>query len=191
MAQEATKDRLIDATVRLLKQRGPSGTGTAQILERSRTQRGSLYFFFPEGKDDLVREAVRAAGAEIAADITAAFTLDLPLPERMDRYFATIAESLTADDFQLGCAVGATTLDLAAVNPSIQAVTGEVFRSWIDAVDGYLRAGGASAMQARSLAAAFVAAIEGATLIARAMRDIEPLLATGRAMSAATANATR
>lgn len=189
MAQEATKDRLVDATIRLLKERGPSGTGTAQILEQSRTQRGSLYFFFPDGKDQLVRNAVVVAGAEIAADIAAVFDLDIGLPERMHRYFEVIAQGLLNDDFRLGCAVGATTLDLAAVNPTMQAATSEAFTAWITSVAGYLRAGGMEASKASSLAMAFVAAIEGATLLARALRDVEPLLATGWAMSAATADA--
>jgi len=64
MASE-TRTRMIETTARLLQHRGYHGTALSDILAASAAPRGSLYFHFPGGKDQLVIEATRAA-AELA-----------------------------------------------------------------------------------------------------------------------------
>ena len=56
-----TRVRLIETTARLLQHRGYHGTSLSDILEASGAPRGSLYFHFPGGKDQLAIEATRAA----------------------------------------------------------------------------------------------------------------------------------
>src|SRR5215207_2078215 len=61
------RDRLIETTGRLLRQQGYSGTGLNQILAESGAPKGSLYFYFPGGKEELV-----AAALQRSDDLTAA-----------------------------------------------------------------------------------------------------------------------
>ena len=56
-----TSARMIEATARMLQHRGYHGTALSDILEASGAPRGSLYFHFPGGKDQLAIEATRAA----------------------------------------------------------------------------------------------------------------------------------
>ncbi len=156
-----TRERLVHATAILLSEMGPSGTGTAQILNAADAPRGSFYHHFPGGKDELVQAAVRSAGDETA--------------ERIREV--------------LGCAVGATTLDMAATSAAVRETTFDVFMSWIATITSYLSAGGVPSEQARPLALNFLSAVEGATMIARALRDEAPLRAAGEAMRDATIRA--
>jgi len=55
-----TRTRMIETTARLLQHRGYHGTSLNDILEQSGAPRGSLYFHFPGGKDQLAIEATRA-----------------------------------------------------------------------------------------------------------------------------------
>ena len=56
-----TRTRMLETTARLLQHRGYHGTALSDILEASGAPRGSLYFHFPSGKDQLVVEATRLA----------------------------------------------------------------------------------------------------------------------------------
>ena len=55
---------MLETTARLLQHRGYHGTALSDILEESAAPRGSLYFHFPGGKDQIVMEATRAAVAK-------------------------------------------------------------------------------------------------------------------------------
>jgi AcrR family transcriptional regulator len=184
-----TRERLVHATAILLSERGPSGTGTAQILNAADAPRGSFYHHFPGGKDELVQAAVRSAGDETAERIREVFESSLDLPGRMAQYFDVVASQLRQDGFLLGCAVGATTLDMAATSAAVRETTFDVFMSWIATITSYLSAGGVPSEQARPLALNFLSAVEGATMIARALRDEAPLRAAGEAMRDATIRA--
>src|SRR5258706_6775272 len=89
-----TRERLVHATAILLSERGPSGTGTAQILNAADAPRGSFYHHFPGGKDELVQAAVRSAGDETAERIREVFESSLDLPGRMAQYFDVVARQL-------------------------------------------------------------------------------------------------
>lgn len=184
-----TRDRLIEATARLLSEKGPSGTGTAQILETGNAPRGSFYFHFPDGKDELVRAAVESAGAATLRQLRQVFEADLALPDRVERYFQVVANGLSDGDFQFGCAVGATALDLAAVSMTMQDAIAGVFGSWIATIADHLRAGGVEDEPASVLATTFVSTLEGATMLARALRSTAPLHAAGQTLRAATLQA--
>ncbi|MEV4899042.1 TetR/AcrR family transcriptional regulator, partial [Nonomuraea sp. NPDC055795] len=60
-----TRERLLDATQDLVEAAGYSGAGLNQVIALSGAPRGSLYFHFPGGKDQLVAESVRRAGRHI------------------------------------------------------------------------------------------------------------------------------
>ena len=62
-----TRTRMLETTARLLQHRGYFGTALSDILAASGAPRGSLYFHFPGGKDQLVIEATRLAVEETSA----------------------------------------------------------------------------------------------------------------------------
>src|SRR5262245_34700403 len=59
---DETKARMIAATRDLLECGGYSAAGLNQIIAASGAPRGSLYFHFPGGKDQLITESARQAG---------------------------------------------------------------------------------------------------------------------------------
>jgi AcrR family transcriptional regulator len=183
-----TRERLIDATVDLLRIKGPTAAGTQEILARAAAPRGSFYFHFPDGKTQLIAEAVgRASEATREAVFTAASDGSAPLPERVERFFAAVAAELEANDYDLGCAVGATVLEASAGSPDLRAAARTAFESWTSVWAEYLMAEGMARERAEQLADTIVAGVEGATMMARASRDSAPLARVGTALRAAVA----
>jgi AcrR family transcriptional regulator len=55
-----TKPRMIERAVVLLAKKGLQGTSFSEVLEASGAPRGSLYYHFPGGKEELVLVALTA-----------------------------------------------------------------------------------------------------------------------------------
>src|SRR4051794_35901527 len=58
-----TKERLVEATAELFRLQGYAGTGVKQIVEAAGAPFGSMYHFFPDGKEELGAETIRWSGA--------------------------------------------------------------------------------------------------------------------------------
>ena len=58
----STRDRILTATNELFRRNGYNGTSVKQITIAAQVPMGSLYHFFPEGKDQLAREAIETSG---------------------------------------------------------------------------------------------------------------------------------
>lgn len=185
-----TRERLIDATVELLRLKGPTAAGTNEILARAVAPRGSFYFHFPDGKSQLLVEAVgRAAEVTRRAVFTSASDGSVSLPERVEMFFGAVSDELVADDYELGCAVGATVLEASATSPDLRAASQAAFASWTSVWTEHLMAEGIARERAEQLADTIIAGVEGATMMAKASRDVAPLERVGAAVSAAVAAA--
>ncbi|AYF78377.1 TetR/AcrR family transcriptional regulator [Nocardia yunnanensis] len=171
-----TRDRLLDATQELVEAGGYFGTGLNQVIARSGAPRGSLYFHFPGGKDQLVGESVRRAGAAIGDSLGALADSELSTPEFVAAVLRQLGERLESSAWRQGCPVATVALETAASHDSIQEACSEVYASWEDA----LRARLAGQPGGDDLVTAILALIEGALLLARAHRSREPLERVGR-----------
>ena len=58
-----TRQRMAEGAALLLAKHGPQGTAFSDVIELTGAPRGSIYHHFPEGKDQLVSEAVALSGA--------------------------------------------------------------------------------------------------------------------------------
>ncbi|MEV6254441.1 TetR/AcrR family transcriptional regulator [Nocardia sp. NPDC051911] len=175
-----TRGKLVDAARTLVERHGYYGAGLNQILAASGAPRGSLYFHFPGGKDELVATAVAQAGKEIAALIDAIEPGDAA--EAASRLLRAFGDRLEASGWQQGCPVATVALDVAAANDPIQAECAAAYAAWEQALRIRLRADGRD--DADDLAAAVLAMVEGALLLARAQRSREPLERVERTLRA-------
>ena len=68
-----TRERIIEASRALFMERGYSASGLKQISQASAAPIGSLYHFFPGGKEELAAETLRSSGAAYQALVEAVF----------------------------------------------------------------------------------------------------------------------
>jgi TetR/AcrR family transcriptional repressor of lmrAB and yxaGH operons len=176
---EETRARMVDATARLLMTQGFHGTGLGQVLEEARAPKGSLYFHFPGGKEELAAEAVRKSAAAWREAVLAVVTAS-PNPLRAIRNVCELlATRLETSGFQDGCPVATIALEAAPTSDLIHEATHEAYRTWQGIIEGRMRALGVPAARAERLATTVLAAIEGALVLAKASRSGEPLRRVG------------
>ncbi|WP_027134345.1 TetR/AcrR family transcriptional regulator [Geminicoccus roseus] len=169
-----TRTRILETTARLLQHRGYHGTSLNDILSESGTPRGSLYFHFPGGKDQLVLEATRATVEETTRALGDALALGPTLGVR--RYTEMAARLMRETDFAFGCPVAPVILDGTAALTDLAAICREAFETWDGMLQDAFVAAGMAPERATAIALMVSAAIEGALVMARAARDEGPLM---------------
>src|SRR3978361_1626550 len=121
-----TRARMVAGAARLLAQRGLQETSFSGVLELTGAPRGSIYHHFPDGKDQLVAEAVDLAGAHAIRLIEQSAG---KAPAQIVRDFIAMWRAvLVHSDFQAGCSVVAVTV--ASDSPGLLAHAADVFRAW-------------------------------------------------------------
>src|SRR5437762_12056667 len=108
------KQRFVAAAIDLFQRRGYHGTGLNQIVAESGAPRGSLYFHFPGGKEELASEAVAEAGGVIAAGAAEALSQAGDPAAAVRQLAEFTATSLEQSGFERGCALATVTLDVAS-----------------------------------------------------------------------------
>ncbi len=172
-----TRRRIVETTAGLLQRRGLNGTGLLQVLEEAGAPRGSLYFHFPGGKEELTVEAVEYSRDVVAASIQKSLDAhDSPLAA-----FQAIAERyarrLERSDFTEGCPVAAVALEGTPVSERLRMASEAALTAWENVLTGYLERHGVPPEPARALATNFLCSLEGGLMLARARRSAEPLRA--------------
>ncbi|TPK05887.1 TetR/AcrR family transcriptional regulator [Mesorhizobium sp. B2-5-7] len=166
-----TRTRMIEATALLLRRRGYHGTSLNDILSASGAPRGSLYFHFPGGKDQLVIEVTRASVAEVTERLGEALAAERDPAVAVHHIYQSVGRMLEDNEFSLGCPVAPVVLDSPGDVPDLVELCRSAFEQWIGLLrEAFVRAG-VPERRAQALALLVESSLEGLMVIARATRD--------------------
>jgi AcrR family transcriptional regulator len=172
-----TRDRLVRTTSRLLRKQGYGATGLNQVMAEAQAPKGSMYFHFPGGKEELAAAAVEYFSERVMRVLEEGLDRADTVAEAVAAFFDNYIEHIERTDFAEGCAVASVALDAAAAHDALATATGRELRRWIDRFAEALEAEGRSAAEAHGLATLIIAAIEGTIVIGKGERSTEPLVA--------------
>ena len=165
---------MIHAASELFRQRGYHATAFSDVVEESGAPRGSIYFHFPGGKQELAREAIARAADEIE-DMVHQAASHAHDPASLIQALAEIqVQRLEASGYCSGCAIATMVLELAPQDEELSAEFDKVFTRWRTALVGHLRSWGVDPQRAVALADLIMAVFEGALVLSRAARSSEP-----------------
>jgi AcrR family transcriptional regulator len=170
------RERMVKSAALLIRERGAHPTAIADVLQHSRSPRGSAYHYFPGGRIQLLCEAVDYAGRHVSTLIEeAASSIGA-----IDIFVGDYRRQLLSSRYRAGCPIAAVVVeagnpdDAMKVMPTIEHAAA-VFDQWTALIAKYLTAEGVSPSRSRELAVFATASVEGAVVLARACRDVEPL----------------
>jgi AcrR family transcriptional regulator len=175
-----SRQRIVEATARLLQERGYTGTGLKQVSTESQAPFGSLYHFFPGGKVELAAETLRWSGAGYQMLVEAVLDGEPDIVSGVDAGFRGAAETLELSDYADACPIATVALEVASTNEQLRLVTADIFEQWTVALARRFEGAGIVEAKARELSTLFIAALEGGFLLSRAAKDTAPMLAIGR-----------
>jgi len=171
----ASRQAFIRATGRLLRRQGYAATGLNEIVAASGAPKGSLYFHFPGGKEELAAAAMAQAGVQLGRSIDAVLASSEDLAEGIGRLVDALADGLAASGYADGCPIATVTLEAANSSEAVRAAAAEAFEMWLAALGARMIAAGMDPAAAARRATLVLACIEGGLVLARARRELTPL----------------
>ena len=178
MQQESgSRQRMIEATIDLMRSSGLSGAGINEIVRASGAPKGSVYHFFPGGKQQIAAEALTAYSQRVMAFIDTALASQKKPALKVRALFDAFARRVEDGQFRKSCAAGTVCLDLDADLEALRDVVADAFDAWTAVIARHFAQGDARA--ARSFAGLLLTAFEGAYIRARAERSSRPFKEAG------------
>jgi len=184
-----TRERIVDASATLFRRRGYSGTGLKAIVSASDAAYGSLYHFFPGGKEELGVATLQAGGVVYRDLLEAIFTEGADVVHATRTFFEGAAVMVEMTDFADACPIATVALEVASTSEALRHAAAGAFESWLEVLTRRFGEAGMAPTRAREVAVELFCAIEGAFLLSRTTRTTAPILIAGRACTAAVAGA--
>ncbi|MCL4872248.1 MAG: TetR/AcrR family transcriptional regulator [Anaerolineae bacterium] len=170
------RNQIIDIACQLMETQGYHATGLNQILAESGAPKGSLYYYFPDGKEELgvavvansgrlIEQRIRGVMAEIEDPITAVTT-----------FITMLAAQVEAADYRAGGPITAIALESASTSDRLRDACHQVYQRWQDVFAEKLRQGNFDEARVRRLASIIISALEGGIILSRSQHSPQPLL---------------
>jgi AcrR family transcriptional regulator len=178
---------MIAAAIQELQRRGVAGMSFTDVLAHSGAARGAIYHHFPDGKAQLAAEAAASYGTGVSGQLAA---LSGRTPAGVIRAFVEAVRPVVADSvYGGGCPVAAVTVGPDLDSVRLLDAAAAAFASWTAALTERLQTAGLGKRAAGDLAALAIAMLEGAHVMCRAARHLEPFESASRTLISAARSA--
>jgi AcrR family transcriptional regulator len=182
-----TKVRLLESATDLFSRQGFGATGIKAVLSAAEAPYGSLYHFFPGGKQELGAAALTYGGERYRELLEAVFPVDADVVEVTENSFIRAAKLLEETNYGYACPIATIALEVANNDELMRTAAAEAFKSWLAVLQERFTAAGMTAERARDVAEEVLCLIEGAVLLSRTTRSPTPMHTAGRAAARAVA----
>lgn len=172
---------MIVAALDLLRNSGLAGAGLNQIVSASKAPKGSIYHFFPDGKYQLVAEALAQAERAVGDAMREIFARRMSTSQKVKVLFAETGDHLSESGYKRGCPIAAVTLDLDEASEELRSHCSRIFHTWVGAIaDGLAEVPSKDRLQVAEL---ILSTLEGALILSRAYGTLDPVRRGGKSIS--------
>ncbi|WP_088036396.1 TetR/AcrR family transcriptional regulator [Evansella clarkii] len=171
----SSKEKIIDTASKLFQEQGYHATGLNQITKESGAPKGSLYYYFPEGKEQLAMVAVEKTAEVIAGRIEEGLRVADDPVKAVQSLILQLADAFEEKDKRAGVPVAAVVLETASTSEKIRKACEKAYDLWHEMFAARLIKAGYEKEEAQEAALVINAMIEGAFINVLARKNGEPL----------------
>ncbi|MEV4152763.1 TetR/AcrR family transcriptional regulator [Nocardia salmonicida] len=184
MADLGTRERILEATAELYRRQGMSATGLKQISSTAKAPFGSIYHHFPGGKESISVEVIRREGVRYG-DFVGTQLADADPATAIPQLFENAGRLMESQDYSEACSIETIALEVASTNERLRIEAAEVFQDWLTRLAQWFGQLDITEQQSRALAMSTLTALEGAFVLCRTLRSIEPIIVAGQGVQSA------
>ena len=166
-----SREEMIKTTAYLLQTKGYSGTGLNDIIKHSGAPKGSIYYHFPNGKEQLAIEAIEWTKKNVTDFIKEKLDNYSDPTDAIQNYILDSAERFEEDSYFQGVPITAIVLETADISENLRETCRSVFESWHHIFAERLLNDGYSESYAYETAMTVNAMIQGALVICLTRKD--------------------
>ncbi|UPV79112.1 transcriptional regulator YxaF [Bacillus rugosus] len=171
-----SREKILHTASRLFQLQGYHATGLNQIVKESGAPKGSLYHFFPNGKEELAIEAVTYTGKLIEHLIQQSMDESSDPIEAIQQFIKKTASQFDNTESIQGIPVGLLASETALISEPLRTVCMKVFKSWEEVFARKLMENGCAEEEAHQLGMLINSMIEGGIMLSLTNKDKTPLL---------------
>ncbi|HII91874.1 MAG TPA: TetR/AcrR family transcriptional regulator [Methanosarcina sp.] len=176
-ARTNTREKILNTAAFLFQKNGYHATGLNEIIKESGTPKGSLYYHFPNGKEELVAATIKLMGDKIQHQIKEELAKNSDPVLAFKEFILDLAQNFNEKDQENCFSIGLLALETVPINESLRKTCIEVYDLWTDAYYQKLVSSGFSSEKARELSLILQLIIEGAITISLIRNDTTMLVA--------------
>ena len=166
----------MNAAATLFRRHGYAATGLNEIVEESGAPKGSLYHYFPDGKDAIGAAAIAVSGARVTKTLQELAARHVRAGDLVHAYGVLLAGWMEKSKFRDGCPITTTLLETAPQSEDIARNGEAAFAQWRAVFVDALKRNGVGKARAEQLARFAISAIEGSLILARAEQSARPII---------------
>ncbi|MDN4100357.1 TetR family transcriptional regulator [Bacillus cereus] len=180
MKEPNTKDKLLSAASKLFRRQGYHATSLSQITKESNAPRGSIYYYFPRGKEQLAEEAIKRTGENIKKYIENSLASHEDAASAIHHHIRKKALGMMEREKETtDISLVAISREVWASSEILRQACEKVYEDWIQVYANKLMSSGYDPEEAQQLGVAIQAWIEGAYALSLSKNNISPMFTVG------------
>ncbi|WP_211749276.1 TetR/AcrR family transcriptional regulator [Paenibacillus sp. Marseille-Q4541] len=125
-----SRENILAAATRLFHLQGYHATGLNQILKESGAPKGSLYYHFPNGKEQLAIEAVHMMADFVEADIKKSMNQEISAVTGIQNHIFKMADCFNKVDTLEGIPIGIVAAETSLISEPLRLACLAAFEKW-------------------------------------------------------------
>lgn len=175
-----SRERIVETASNLFQTQGYHATGLNEIVKESGSPKGSLYYYFPNGKEELGVAAVEFAGKSIQQKIESGLSRQSDPALAIKEVVREMVNALEQDGKLKNTSLSLIALETYLSSELLRTACSKSFSALEGIYAEKLSASGIPEKKAKELGMVIQSLMEGAILLSVTHRDTAPLTAAAR-----------
>ncbi|WP_334190023.1 TetR/AcrR family transcriptional regulator [Noviherbaspirillum sp.] len=170
------REKIVCSAALLFRRKGYAATGLNDIVDLSGAPKGSIYHYFPKGKEQIAVEAVQYAAGLVSQSLRKLAERHSQPAGMVQEYGTLLAGFIAKSNYEDGCPITSILLELSTASPQVAEAGRAAFAEWVGIYRTKLTDAGLEPERAYSLALLTVTSYQGALLLAKVQCSSDPIL---------------
>lgn len=171
-----TREKILKTASEMFFSNGYHATGLNAILKRSESPKGSLYYYFPNGKEELALEAIEVVKNSVREEIRENLFKTKDPIEGIEKVILNVSDIINREEIVKGVTVSLLALEASQTNEFLREACAETFKEWESLYEERLKELNISIEDAKNLSKIIQIMIEGAIVMALTKKDNSSLI---------------
>ncbi|MGG0509899.1 TetR/AcrR family transcriptional regulator [Priestia megaterium] len=174
-----SKEKILSAAAKLFRKKGYHATSLSQITKESSAPRGSIYYYFPDGKQQLAKEAIQKTGERVKAYIEKSLASHEDAASAIQYHIKLMADRMFEQvENEADISLAAMSSEVWSSNETLRMACEAVYNEWEQVYANKLVCSGYEQEEARQLGSAIQSWIEGAYTLSLTKNSTVPMQIT-------------